>query len=155
MEAGNWSRRQKSESAALTRTFISGSTVQKSKNRRSDVVDLLGRETVERIYDYADVFHCEPIEKVAYEFQEEYQIEEGSYDNISQCKYLIPDYWTIGEVFQRLIEDSYEESQVVDGIFEVYHSWIEGAISNYNSDFYYQSREYIAVCYREGEVLDE
>lgn len=94
----------------------------KMKNRRSDVVDLLGREAVERIYDYADVFHCEPIEKVAWEFQEEYQIEEGNYDNVSQCRYLIPDYWTIGEVFQRLIEDSYEEAQVVDGIFEVYHS---------------------------------
>ncbi len=127
----------------------------KTKNRRSDVVDLLGREAVERIYDYADVFHCEPIEKVAWEFQEEYQIEEGNYDNVSECRYLVPDYWTIGEVFQRLIEDSYEEDQVVDGIFEVYHSWIEASISNYNSDFYYQSREYIAVCYREGEVLDE
>ena len=33
---------------------------------------------------------------------------------------------------------------------EVYTSWIDAAISNYNSDFYYQSRDYIATCYREG-----
>lgn len=48
------------------------------KQKRCMVLDLMGRETLERIYDYADVFHCEPIEKVASEFIEECQIPEGS-----------------------------------------------------------------------------
>lgn len=123
-------------------------------NRRPDIIDLLGKETVARIYEYADVFHCEPIEKVANDFIEEYEIKNGEFDNVTACKYLIPDYWDIGSVFERLIEDSYEDQQVIDGLFEVYHSWIEEKISDYNTDFYYQSREYIAVCYEEGEVLD-
>ncbi|MCB6991901.1 hypothetical protein LI177_00050 [bacterium 210820-DFI.6.37] len=123
-------------------------------NRRPDIIDQLGKETVARIYEYADVFHCEPIEKVANDFIEEYEIKNGEFDNVTACKYLIPDYWDIGSVFERLIEDSYEEQQVIDGLFEVYHSWIEEKISDYNTDFYYQSREYIAVCYEEGEVLD-
>lgn len=123
-------------------------------NRRSDIIDQLGKETVARIYEYADVFHCEPIEKVANDFIEEYEIKNGEFDNVTACKYLIPDYWDIGSVFERLIEDSYEEQQVIDGLFEVYHSWIEEKISDYNTDFYYQSWEYIAVCYEEGEVLD-
>ena len=38
-----------------------------TKNRRSDVVDRLG-DDLSRIYKYADVFHCEPIEKVADDF---------------------------------------------------------------------------------------
>ena len=40
----------------------------KVKRRRCEVADSLGLERISRIYDYADVFHCEPIEKVATEF---------------------------------------------------------------------------------------
>ena len=32
------------------------------------MTDYLGKDEINRIYDYADVFHCEPIEKVADEF---------------------------------------------------------------------------------------
>lgn len=35
------------------------------KQRRSAVVNYLGKNTIKRIYNYADVFHCDPIEKVA------------------------------------------------------------------------------------------
>ena len=38
-----------------------------TKNKRKDIIDYLG-EDVNRIYKYADVFHCEPIEKVADDF---------------------------------------------------------------------------------------
>ena len=36
---------------------------------------------------------------------------------------------------------------------EVYFYWIDAAISNYNTDFYYQSRDYIYECYMAGKVL--
>ena len=53
-----------------------------------------------------------------------------------------------------MIEDVSEDSTeaIVDTIMAVYSSWISDAISNYNTDFYYQSREYICQCYTEGEV---
>ncbi|MGF0066334.1 hypothetical protein ACQRCQ_13980, partial [Lachnospiraceae bacterium SGI.085] len=38
------------------------------KRPRQDVTDILGKNAIQRIYEYADVFHCEPIEKVANEF---------------------------------------------------------------------------------------
>ena len=38
------------------------------KQRRGRIVELLGENVIKRIYDYADVFHCEPIEKVADDF---------------------------------------------------------------------------------------
>lgn len=123
-----------------------------TKNRRSDVVNQLG-DDLSRIYEYADVFHCEPIEKVADDFIQRNAIAEGNYDNLSDCKYRIPDYWDIGEVFARLIEDCYEEDVVVEGMREVYTSWMAERILNFNSDLYYQSREYLAACYKEGEVL--
>ncbi|MCI8580222.1 MAG: hypothetical protein HFH04_05680 [Dorea sp.] len=65
----------------------------------------------------------------------------------------MPDYWDIGEVFERLVEDVYEKTDVIKGIFEVYRSWMAERILNFNSDLYYQSREYIAVCNKEGEIL--
>ena len=61
-------------------------------------------------------------------------------------------YWDIGEVYERLIEDCYEDGEIVRGIGEVY-SWMDEQISDYNTDFYYQLRDYIAACYKRGEVL--
>ena len=126
----------------------------KQKQKRETVVKLLGRETIRRIYRYADVFHCEPIAKTADDFIHICNIPVGAYDNLEKAKYEIPDYWTIGEVYERLIEDVSEDSTeaIVDTIMAVYSSWISDAISNYNTDFYYQSREYICQCYAEGEV---
>ena len=124
------------------------------KQRRSVVVKLLGVDTIKRIYKYADVFHCDPIEKVADEFIHLSIIPLDSFDNVAKCRYEVPDYWTIGEVYERLIEDLEEKTtkDVVDLIMEVYSSWIDSVISNYNTDFYYQPREYICECYLEGEV---
>ena len=42
----------------------------KMKQERKDVTDFLGLEAIAQIYDYADVFHCQPIEKEADEFSE-------------------------------------------------------------------------------------
>ena len=125
----------------------------KVKRTRKEVVDILGKEQIEHIYEYADVFHCEPIEKVADEFIEESKITMGIFDNEKECRYSIPDYWSIGEVYERLVEDAYSDDEIVKGIWEVYHSWINEYISNYNTDFYYQPRDYIAACYKENKVL--
>ena len=123
------------------------------KRTRGEVTDFLGKDRIKRIYEYADVFHCEPIEKIADEFMEESQITEGNFDNVRECRYTVPEYWDIGEVYARLNEDSYEDKKVIGGIWEVYHPWIDAQISDYNTDFYYQPRDYIVACYQEGEVL--
>ena len=125
----------------------------KVKRTRREVVEFLGKQRVKRIYEYADVFHCEPIEKVADKFIEESKMTPGTFDNEKKCRYLVPDYWGIGEVYERLIEDSYTDNEIVKGIWEVYHSWIDEHISDNNTDFYYQPRDYIAACYEEGVVL--
>ena len=33
------------------------------KRSREEITDILGKERLERIYEYADVFHCEPMER--------------------------------------------------------------------------------------------
>ena len=52
------------------------------KRKRYEVVDLLTKERIKRIYKYADILHCEPIEKVADEFITECSMNNGNYDNI-------------------------------------------------------------------------
>lgn len=109
---------------------------------------------LKRIYNYADIFHCEPIEKVADDVIQRCVIPVASYDNVKKCKYEVPDYWTMGEVYERLIEDiiGEQEERLIPTVIEVYTSWISDALSNYNSDLYYQSREYIFECYKEGKI---
>lgn len=124
------------------------------KLKRADVVRNLGENTIRRIYRFADVFHCEPIEKTADDFISHLNIPEGSFDNVAACRYTVPDHWSIGEVYERLIEDvsGDKEETLIHCLIEVYTSWIDDVISNYNTDFYYQSRDYIKECYREGTV---
>ena len=38
----------------------------KTKNIRADVVNQLGRKRLDKIYDLADVYHCDNIEPVSY-----------------------------------------------------------------------------------------
>ena len=125
------------------------------KLARREVVSALGESHVRRIYSHADVLHCEPIAAVADAYVELADIKTGDFDNVAAARYLVPDYWAIGEVFARLIEDVRAPGDdVVRVVEDVYGSWISDAISNYNTDFYYQPRDYIAECYRQGTVLE-
>lgn len=126
----------------------------KQKLKRSQLVELMGRKAIDRIYRYADVLHCEPIEKTADDFITNLNIQAGTFDNVAACRYTVPDYWTIGEVYERLIEDvsGDDTEHIIGRLMEVYTSWIDAVISNYNTDFYYQSREYICLCYLEGKI---
>ena len=46
---------------------------------------------------------------------EECNIPKGSFDNVGACRYTVPDYWDIGEVYERLIEDSYADQDIEKG----------------------------------------
>ncbi|MBR3317463.1 MAG: hypothetical protein IKG21_06580 [Atopobiaceae bacterium] len=120
--------------------------------RRGDVVRLLGDDTVARIYRHADVLHSESIERVADEYMSMSGIKKGNFNNVATCRYEVPDYWTMGEVFERLIEDV-DKGDVLATLREVYGSWMCDALSNYNSDLFYQPRDYLRECYLAGEIL--
>lgn len=124
----------------------------KCRQKRSDLINILGEKIIDRIYRSADVLHCEVIDAVADRYIELLSVPDGNFDNVSQCKYAVPDYWTIGAVYERLIEDVSADI-TAKAIITIYTSWISDAISNYNTDFYYQSRDYIKECYLENRIL--
>ena len=123
------------------------------KLRRADVVAGLGEDTIRRIYRYAGTFHCEQIAKVADDFIALRSLPTGDFDNVGSCRYTVPSYWDIGAVYARLIEDVTNGDDPVPTLLEVYASWMSDALSRFNSDLFYQSRGYIAECYRAGEIL--
>ena len=126
----------------------------KTKNNKREVVDRLGKESIKKIYELAEVYHSENIEKVSDEFIESAKINEGDYDMISVCEYRVPSFWELGRIYQRLIVmvDSNEENYI-DTLIDVLSSWIIEKIDNYNSSMYYESPQYLYACYKEGEVL--
>lgn len=126
----------------------------KTKNTKKLVVEKLGENNIRKIYDLADVYHCENIEKVSNEFIEASEIQIGEYDCVSNCKYRIPTYWELGKIYKRLIvmvNDNPEE--YISTLIKVLTSWIIEKIDNYNSSMYYENPEYIYQCFVEGKVL--
>lgn len=126
----------------------------KTKNTKKTVIDKLGEKNLKKMYELAEVYHSENIEKVSDEFINEAKIEIGDYDNVSKCKYRVPTYWEIGKVYKRLIimVDNNIENYVKT-MMEVLTSWIIEKIDNYNSSMYYENPDYIYECYVEGKVL--
>lgn len=114
-----------------------------TRQKRGAVVEMMGRKTVSHIYSHAPTLHCEPILKTAEAFIGFCEIPQGEFDNVAACKYTVPDYWTIGKVYARLVEDVRKDDDTIDALLRVYASPISDAISNYNSDFFYQPRDFI------------
>lgn len=126
----------------------------KTKNTKKVIIDRLGKENIKKIYDLAEVYHSENIDKVSDEFIETANIKNGNYDIISNCKYNLPTYWDIGKVYKRLIiMVNNDETKYIDTLIEVLSSWIIEKIDNYNSSMYYENPGYIYECYKEGKVL--
>lgn len=127
----------------------------KTKNIRADVVNQLGKERLERIYDLADVYHCDNIDQVSDDFIEEAQIKNGTFDNVGECKYAIPSHWDIGKVYKRLIKQVAENEKIsiIDALIKVYNSFIGAKIDDYNSSVYYENPSYIFESYKENKIL--
>ena len=127
----------------------------KTQNTRADVVNMLGAEKVEKIYDLADIYHSDNIERVSDDFIREAGIRNGEFDNVKECNYAIPSHWDIGKVYKRLIKSvaEYEKIDVVDALLKVYNSFISSKIDDYNSSLYYENPPYLLECYLENTIL--
>jgi hypothetical protein len=127
----------------------------KTKNHRNVVVNAIGKDGLRHIFDLADVYHCENMDKLVYELTEKHCIENGFFDNITNAKYAIPTHWDIGKVYKRLIIDIHkkENRPFMDILAEVYNSWLSRKIEDFNSSVYYESPVYLFQSYLTGDVL--
>ena len=126
----------------------------KTKNTKKYTVEKLGKETIKKIYDLAEVYHCENIEKVSEELIQKYKIQNGTYDILSECEYKIPTIWELGRIYQRLIiMVNNNEEEYIDTLLDVLSSWIIKKIDNYNSSMYYENPSYIYECYKQNNII--
>jgi len=127
----------------------------KTKNHRNVVANAIGKTNLQQIFDLADVYHSENIDKLTFELIEKYNIENGHFDNISSARYAIPTHWDIGKVYKRLIIDvsKHNDKPLIDTLLEIYNSWLSRKIEDFNGSIYYESPEYLLQSYLTGENL--
>ena len=127
----------------------------KTKNKRADIVNWLGKDWLQKIYDLADVYHCDNIDRVCEDFIEEAKIPDGTFDNVKACQYIIPSYLDIGKVYKRLIKmvSKKDNVNVINALIKVYNSFISEKIDDYNSSLYYENPLYIFTCYEENKMI--
>ena len=126
----------------------------KTKNKREDVVNTLGKTSVSKIYDLADIYHSDNIERVSDDFNSSAGITTGTFDNISAAKYAVPSYWDIGKVYKRLILGIAREKQkdIIDALFAAYNSFVSDKIQDFNSSFFYDAPQNILNAYLDGKI---
>lgn len=121
----------------------------KTHNHPAVVTNALGNDRIAKIYDLADIYHSDNIDRVSDDFITECGIREGSFDNISFCEYAVPSHWDIGKVYKRLIWAVAENKSrgIVEALMEVFDSPIVDLIEDYNSSFYYDNPSTIFATY--------
>jgi hypothetical protein len=132
-------------------------TARQTRNLRKDIVNALGYDAITHYLELADVYHCEPLEKLGDDLVEKYRIDRGSFDNVALCRYAIPTHFDIAKVYQRLIIAVAAERKTsrVEILIEIYNAWIAAKIDDYNSSMYYENPDYLFQSYLAGEPLRE
>lgn len=125
-----------------------------TKNKPVDVVDALGEERIAKIYELADVYHSDNINRVSYDFIEECHIQQGGFDNVAECEYSVPTHWDIGKVYKRLIlmVEAKEQRGIIKALMAAYHSGVSALIEDYNSSFYYDNPQTIFAAYENNGI---
>ena len=127
----------------------------KTKNHRNVIVNAIGKDELQHIFNLADIYHNENIDKLTFNLVEKHNIKEGVFDNILNAKYSIPTHWDIGKVYKRLIIDisKKENKPLIETLIKVYNLWLSRKIEDFNSSIYYESPEYLFQSYLVGDNL--
>lgn len=126
----------------------------KTKNKRADVVNVLGKAALKKIYDLADIYHSDNIDRVSDDFIQSAGLKEGKFDNVSTARYSVPSHWDIGKVYKRLILGISKEKgiDIIDALFAAYNSFVSDKIEDFNSSFYYDVPQNILNAFLDGKI---
>lgn len=124
-----------------------------TNNHRSYVVSSIGYDGLKHLYDVASVNHNLSFQQVGNEVINDYKIEKGTFDTVSNCIFKVPSYISIGSVYKRLIM-SLNSGDIINTLYKVFSSFLSDEISNFDSDLYYQNNSYLCACYYAGKILD-
>lgn len=124
-----------------------------TRNHRKDVIAYFDKDDLSRQLRLAEVNHCLSFEQVAEELIEEYDISNGDFDTVTECKYTVPSITSIGRVYQMLVLSICKDDNVEQTMIDVFSSFICDEISDFNSNVYYSNPDYIRCSYLDGRLL--
>lgn len=125
----------------------------KTKNHRQDVIRYFSKKDIERQLRIAEVNHCLSFEQVSDEIIEEFDIKNGDFDTVNECKYEVPSVTSIGMLYQELVLSTMQNENAAEGIINIFSSFITDEISDFNSSVYYTNPDYLRCSYLEGKML--
>ncbi len=128
----------------------------KTRNHRSVIVCAISLDKLKNIYDLADIYHSDNIDKISDELIQKFNIPYGYFDNISEAKYNIPTHWDVGKVYSRLILSVCgfrNTNSIIEVLYEVYNSWISRKLEDLNSSLFFENPDYIFQSYLSGDIL--
>ena len=108
---------------------------------------------MERQLRLAEVNHCLSFEQVSDELIEDYNISDGTFDTVAECRYTVHSFTSIGRLYQGVVLSAMKNDDAAQAILDVLSSFISDEISDFNSNVYYTNPDYIRCCYLEGEML--
>ena len=108
---------------------------------------------MERQLRLAEVNHCLSFEQVSDELIEDYNISDGTFDTVVECRYTVPSFTSIGRLYQGVVLSTMKNDDAAQAILDVFSYFISDEISDFNSNVYYTNPDYIRYCYLEGEML--
>ena len=126
----------------------------KTNNHRGMIVEKLGIEGIEKQMHDAGVNHCLSFEQVSDEVIEQYHIEQGDFDTISQCQYPVPGTIPIGKLYARLVFACAKPGKEIEELWNVFQSYLSDEISDFKTGVYYQNPGYLEASYQSGYLLD-
>ena len=125
----------------------------KTKNHRQDIIHYFSKKDIERQLRIAEVNHCLSFEQVSDEIIEDFDIKDGVFDTVKECKYEVPEVTSIGMLYQELVLTTMKNEDAAQGIIDVFSSFITDEISDFNSSVYYTNPDYLRCSYLEGKML--
>ena len=124
-----------------------------TRNHRKDIIAYFDKDDLSRQLRLAEVNHSLSFEQVSDELIEEYNISNGNFDTVAECKYTVPSITSIGRVYQMLVLAVCKDDNVEQAIIDVFSSFISDEISDFNSNVYYSNPDYLRCSYLNGMML--
>ena len=124
-----------------------------TRNHRKDIIAYFDKDDLSRQLRLAEVNHSLSFEQVSDELIEEYNISNGNFDTVAECKYTVPSITSIGRVYQMFVLAVCKDDNVEQAMIDVFSSFISDEISDFNSNVYYSNPDYLRCSYLNGMML--
>ena len=93
------------------------------------------------------------MKQVSEELIDWFNIPNGNFDTVAECRYEVPSATSIGMLYQGLVLSTMKNDDAAQTIIDVFSSFITDEISDFNSNVYYTNPDYLRCSYLEGKML--